>query len=100
MAETAAAGAAAEGWILDICLDYYATRNPFLDAVEAALRSLGGGEWGEEEVEAAHGTVQRYFAGPRFRRRGAGLGLKEAKEEVRLVGRRGWGHRLVFCDSY
>jgi len=44
-----------DGWLLDICLDYYITENPFLAAVEA-----GGGMDARE-------TVQAYFNSPRFR---------------------------------
>lgn len=50
--------------MLDVCLDYYSTRNPFLDAVEEA----GG--------EAARETVRAYFEAPRFRRH-----EQEEKEE-------------------
>ncbi len=71
------------GWVLDVCLDYYSTRNPFLDAVAGALHGADG-------REEARGVVQRYFAGPRFRRRGPQQGVKvevaRVQAEVRIVG--------------
>jgi len=45
------------GWLLDICLDYYSTGNPFLEAVETVA---GGRE--------ARDAVCNYFEAPRFRR--------------------------------
>lgn len=57
------------GWLLDICLDYYITENPFLAAVEAA----GG--------LVARETVGAYFDSPRFRQ--VELGVMHPPEAVK-----------------
>ena len=60
------------GWLLDICLDYYSTENPFLEAVEAVA--------GREAREA----VCAYFEAPRFRQEELGKTPPEVvKQEVR-----------------
>lgn len=90
------AGRPIDSWILDVCLDYYTTRNPFLDALGEALRAEGG--WGEPEVAAARATVRDFYDGPRSGWSQCGRGLSSVKEEVRrrkdLVDREIQGGRL------
>jgi hypothetical protein len=60
------------GWLLDICLDYYGTLNPFLESVEAVA--------GIEAREA----VCAYFEATRFRQEELGKRPPEVvKQEVR-----------------
>ena len=61
------------GWLLDICLDYYSTENPFLEAVETVA---GGRE--------ARAAVCNYFEAPRFRQENLGeMSPEVVKREVR-----------------
>ncbi|TFJ80515.1 hypothetical protein NSK_008256 [Nannochloropsis salina CCMP1776] len=56
------------GWVLDICLDYFSTQNPFLVALE------------EDQGPAAREAVLAYFQAPHFRRKEA---LEAVPEEVK-----------------
>lgn len=61
------------GWLLDICLDYYSTENPFLEAVETVA---GGRE--------ARDAICNYFEAPRFRQKDlVEMSPEVVKREVR-----------------
>jgi len=76
------------GWLLDICLDYYSTENPFLEAVEAVA--------GREARE----TVCAYFEAPRFRQEELGKTSPEVvKHEVRKQVEQIGGDSNHFCSK-
>lgn len=77
-AEAAACGEGGGGWVLDICLDYFSTHNPFLRQLmrlpvapdTTTSPSPASAEPGQLQSGAV--AVRRFFEAPLFRRQGLG----------------------------
>ena len=107
-------------WVLDICLDYFSTLNPFLPELEGALRQdLLATTFPHDSTHEALTVVQNLFKFMPFRRcpsvgcdvrqmrshvldllKQMLISLKEVKEEEKKEDTHGGSKRPRYCNDY